>query len=61
MYPSAPSNVFALVCSGLLIYFSYGVRFSVQKQRMESSGSPVEISTIDQKHEPDSALRQTKL
>ncbi|XP_031427452.1 cationic amino acid transporter 2 family protein [Clupea harengus] len=46
---------------GLLIYFSYGVRFSVQKQRMESSGSPVEISTIDQKHEPDSALRQTKL
>ncbi|XP_041948786.1 cationic amino acid transporter 2 family protein [Alosa sapidissima] len=48
---------------GLLIYFCYGVHFSVQKQRMEAPGSPLEVSTIDQKLEQDSdtVLRQTKL
>lgn len=47
---------------GLLIYFLYGVRYSVQKQRM-SSGRPTELATVDQKPSqlPDNVLRQIKL
>ncbi|XP_062391706.1 cationic amino acid transporter 2 family protein [Sardina pilchardus] len=46
---------------GLLIYFGYGVHFSVQKQRNAASGSLQGGSTVDQKLEQDSDSRQTKL
>ncbi len=45
--------------TGLLIYFCYGVHFSVQKKRNQSSKHPVSFETIDVKMEDKKKMGST--
>uniref|UniRef100_A0A8C1LHV1 Zgc:175280 n=1 Tax=Cyprinus carpio TaxID=7962 RepID=A0A8C1LHV1_CYPCA len=44
---------------GLLIYFCYGVHFSVQKKRNQSSKHPISVETIDVKMEDKKKMGST--
>uniref|UniRef100_A0A671RJG0 Zgc:175280 n=1 Tax=Sinocyclocheilus anshuiensis TaxID=1608454 RepID=A0A671RJG0_9TELE len=44
---------------GVLIYFSYGVHFSVQKKRNQSSKHPINVETIDVKMEDKKKIGST--